>query len=438
MIRVHSLGISVLVGTCLVALPAVTAATQADWPQWGGPARNFVAESTGLAHAWPEDGPPRLWTRQLGDGFASVVVDSGVLYTMYRKDKSEDHEYAIALDAATGKTIWEQKAPSPLPDDERQFPGPHATPLVCGEYVFTVGRNAVLRCWDKHSGRLHWQHDLVAEFGAFVPVWGYASSPIAYGDTVIVLVGAQKYDSRERADESLAVAAAVPMEKRASLLAFSQSSGSVVWKQHNLRTKYTSPILIQRDGKDQLLITPLRGIMGIDPVGGDLLWEYPIPGEAHVMTPLMVDRDTLFCASTRTGRLFKFAPQGQVPTLEKLWESKKLGVHVSTPVLYEDVFVISKGGEQGSLLVGADPETGKRIWTHRGLAEAKMIHAGDKTIMLDERGRLVMAEATIQGLTILSQWQLPEWSGEIHCVPTLVDKTLYVRDRTQLIALDLG
>ena len=74
----------------------------AQWPQWGGPDRNFSVDVTGLAETWPDDGPKKLWTRPLGDGYSTIVADDGVLYTMYRNDPAE---FTIALNAKTGETI---------------------------------------------------------------------------------------------------------------------------------------------------------------------------------------------------------------------------------------------------------------------------------------------------------------------------------------------
>ncbi len=81
-----------------------SAVSASSWPQWGGPHRNFTLPDTKVAQRWPAAGPPVIWKRPLGEGHSSIVGDSRHLVTMYRKD---DRELVIALDAATGKTIWE-------------------------------------------------------------------------------------------------------------------------------------------------------------------------------------------------------------------------------------------------------------------------------------------------------------------------------------------
>ena len=137
------------------------------WLQWGGPTRDFKAPSTGLAASWPEDGPRELWSRPLGDGYSAIVVDGGTLYTMYRPLKgflstmvgkvtgsTSDPEVVIALDAATGKTLWEHVYDAPLlPDMGMEYgPGPHSTPLVAGDLVFAPGVTGKLHALDKKTG----------------------------------------------------------------------------------------------------------------------------------------------------------------------------------------------------------------------------------------------------------------------------------------------
>src|SRR5580658_2525075 len=176
-----------LAGTLFAA--AGLAANLPEWPQFGGPHRNFMADSTGLAASWPANGPHKLWLRTLGKGYSGISVDNGTLYTMYRKG---DDEFVIALDAATGKTLWEHSnAAAFLPGMAMENgAGPHATPLILGDRVYTVGILAKLQCFDKKSGELRWAKDLYKDFpGSTLMVRGYSSSPIAYKNTIILTLG---------------------------------------------------------------------------------------------------------------------------------------------------------------------------------------------------------------------------------------------------------
>src|SRR5262245_43178276 len=135
------------------AMPAL--AQSSDWAQWGGPQRNFTSETKGLASSWPAGGPRRVWQRELGEGYSAIAAERGMLFTMYRKG---ENEIVIALDAATGKTVWEYSyAASFSPQyDMSNGPGPHATPLVTGNFVFTSGATGKLHCLEKKSGKVLW------------------------------------------------------------------------------------------------------------------------------------------------------------------------------------------------------------------------------------------------------------------------------------------
>src|SRR5262245_36262598 len=108
------------VAGALVASTSIglTAAASA-WTRWGGPTRDFMSDATGLASTWPAGGPKKLWSRALGEGHSSIPVENGRLYTMYRPlgmlpmVRRTPEEVVAALDAGTGKTLWEFKYPSP-------------------------------------------------------------------------------------------------------------------------------------------------------------------------------------------------------------------------------------------------------------------------------------------------------------------------------------
>jgi outer membrane protein assembly factor BamB len=140
------------------------------WRQWGGPRRNFTADSRDLASEWPVGGPRRVWTRPLGEGHSTILVDDRRLFTMYRplpqrpNDPSRDEETVIALDEEPGRTLSEHRyAAAPL--DFQYGAGPHATPLIVGDRIFTAGTNKQIYALDKRTGRVLWHHDLVKEFG---------------------------------------------------------------------------------------------------------------------------------------------------------------------------------------------------------------------------------------------------------------------------------
>ena len=100
-----------------------------------------------------------LWSRPLGTGHSAILAEDGRLYTMYRAGNGrakqgpwESEETVVPMDAATGKTLWEHKYPSRR-EDFSFGAGPHSTPLLVGDRLFTIGTNKQLFAFDKKIGK---------------------------------------------------------------------------------------------------------------------------------------------------------------------------------------------------------------------------------------------------------------------------------------------
>jgi len=426
-------------GLPVLAAMILPTSVQAQWPQWGGRDRDFSVDVQGLADEWPEGGPKRLWERPLGDGYTTILADGGLLYTMYRVG---DDEFTVALDANTGKTTWEQKNAAPVDDQRSEHgPGPYATPLIVGDRLFTVGTNSVMHCYDKKTGSVHWQHDLVAEFDAVIQGFGFSSSPIAYRNTVIIPVGRKL--PGEAADA--AKKGAFGREQVQSLMAFDQQSGSLLWDNRSYDTTkhtstYSSPMLIKFAGRDQLVLFMAKELAGLDPANGDRLWgvAHTTDYDENVSTPVWDGVDTLFISSAYgTGsRAIRLTLEDGKTVAKELWHTKKMRVLHGNVVRIGDYVYGSTGDFGPCFLACIDLASGKLAWRERGFQKATCIHADGKVIILDEDGQLALTTASPEDLTIHSRCNL-ELRGA-WATPTLVGKTLFVRDRTKILALDLS
>jgi outer membrane protein assembly factor BamB len=235
-----------------LACPASAEGAKA-WRQWGGASRDFkVADGVKLADGWGADGPRKLWSRSLGDGYAAIVSEGGKLFTMYRNG---DEDVIVCLDAATGKTVWETKyAAKTHPDNVLNFgTGPNSTPLIIGDRLVTHGFTGVLSCVRLADGAMQWQHDLVKDFGGLVLKFGTAASPVAHDGKVVVLVGGEKM----------------------GVAAFNPADGKIVWQSEPLEVSYATPVLIDVDGQPQFVVMTAEEAVGIAADGGKVLWRHP-------------------------------------------------------------------------------------------------------------------------------------------------------------------
>ncbi|HKB38137.1 MAG TPA: PQQ-binding-like beta-propeller repeat protein, partial [Gemmataceae bacterium] len=155
-----------------------------DWPQWRGPHRDAVAPGEGLLTDWPESGPPVLWTADGGEGFSSLAIAGGRLFTLVQDG---DNEVVLCLDAEKGRRLWRFPYPSRF---TRDGVGPRATPTVAGKHVYTLGARGHLYCLEVATGKEVWHRDLCSYLGAPLPTWGFSCSPLVDGDLLLLHTGA--------------------------------------------------------------------------------------------------------------------------------------------------------------------------------------------------------------------------------------------------------
>ena len=410
---------------CALSAAYGVAQTADGWPQWGGPARNFVVEVEGLADGWPEAGPPILWSRPLGLGHSSIAVDEGRLFTMYRLGEDgragrwEPQETVIALDAESGETLWEYTYDSE-PLNFRYGAGPHATPTVVGDRVFTAGTNKQIHAFDKGTGELLWAHDLVNDSGAPPTLVrpavkaGYACNPVVYEDTLILSAGGEGQ----------------------AVMALRQSDGEVVWKSGDFLVAQASPILIEVGGEPQVVVVGGQTVNGLNPDTGEVLWshEHDTDGDMNNSMPVWGDNNILFVTSAYDAgsRALRVTADGA----EELWFNNRFKVMFSNVVRLGDYIYGTSGDFGPAFLTAININTGEIAWQERGFNRSSLLYADGKAIILDEDGTLVLARLSPEGIEELARTSLfttTAWS-----VPSLVGTTLYARDREKIVAVELG
>ena len=401
----------------VAALAVMASPVAAQWPQWGGPHRDFKVDTKGLAAKWPEDGPKRVWSRPLGEGYSSIAADGGRLFTMYR---AGDDEIVAALDAKTGKTIWEHKYAAAMTEEmeSRYGRGPNATPLIIGGRVYTVGVVGDLHCLDAKTGKPVWSHNYGKDFGATLPNFGCSSSPIAYEGMLIAVVGG----------------------KGVGVMAFDLESGSVRWKNNDFVNTYSSPIVIKVGGEEQVVVLTDRTVVGFDPKDGTMKWSHSHVNEwkTNINTPIWGDDGMLWVtAGGEAGsRGLRLKVADGKTSVEEVWSETKIGVGQNNVIRVGD-YVYACAGEGGaSFMAAVHAGTGKVAWRERGFKKATMLHADGKFILLDESGTLALATATPEAFTVISKAEL--FKTKAWTVPTLVGQTLYVRNTESIMAFDLS
>jgi len=396
-LRIH---IHLTLALCLTA--SVLAA--ADWPQFRGPNRDGISPEAAVLKSWPANGPKLLWKVPVGEGYSQVVSSKGRLFTLASQGKDD---VALAFDAATGKQIWRVRIDSKYEDGQGN--GPRSTPTVDGALVYVLSPKGKLAALKTANGQVAWQHDLPAEYGAKSPGWGVSTSPLVEGNLLIVNVGGSG---------------------NKSIVAFDKTNGKPVWTSQSDSAGYSAPIAITVRGVRQIIVFTADAILSVSPEDGRLFWRsgWKTDYDVNAATPIFLPPDKLFVSSGYgTGSALL---QINRTNVAEVWRSRGMKNQFSSSVLHNGIFY----GFDDSTLKAIDADTGEERWKQRGFGHGSLILAGGHLIVLSDRGKLALVQATPEAYKELGNAQVLE--GKCWTSPSLADGRLYVRNEEQLIAFD--
>jgi outer membrane protein assembly factor BamB len=338
------------IAIALALLAASTAGAEEAWTSWGGPRGDFTVEGGVLAEAWPAEGPRRIWERPLGGGYSSILYQGGRLYTMYRDG---DEDVIVALDAATGATVWQQRdTPTFWPEMDKGFGlGPNSTPLWIEGKVIGIGISGRMRAVDAGTGKVVWQRDLPRDFGRRkrVEEYGYSGNPLDYKGTILTLVGGEQ----------------------AAVVALDPDDGSLVWQSAPGGVSYAQPTITRLAGREQYVYFEPEGIVALDPATGKTLWKHPIEfrNGNHLTPAVRCDENHLWVSSqfdTGGGRVLEVSPADGGLAVKELWFTSKLKTSHWTLHCRGDHLYGSIGGNDTSRLAAVRWKTGEIVWQERG------------------------------------------------------------------------
>ena len=401
-----------------LAIATATVVVAADWPQFLGPNRNGISAETGIADAFPKDGPKEVWRVPGGVGMSGIAISGGRALTLVQKDGKQ---WCLALDAKTGKTIWQ----TPLaPEYENQMgDGPRATPTIAGDKVFVFTGEGTLSALNFADGKKLWSHDVVKDHGGEPADYGMACSPLVVGKVVIVTAGAPK----------------------AAIVAYDIASGKEAWAVGDELTGYSSPALLEVGGKQQLVAYTGSAILGIQPDDGKQLWRYEYQTEfgCNTATPIAV-AGRVFCSSGENhgSVLVGLKASGTTFTAEPVWESQGpssvLRAEWQTPILLDGyLYGFDNVGSAGPVthLTCIEAATGKRMWQKQRFGKGNLIYADGKLLITTMKGELILARATPKAYEELGRATI---LGQTRQSPALSDGRVYLRDDKEVVCVEVG
>ena len=388
-----------------IAVVSSTVSVQAgDWQTWRGPNLNGIA-ATGQTPPieWSESTNVVWKTPVPGRGHSSpTIVGDRVVLTS--ADEKSQTQAVICFDRTTGKQLWltPTKPGGGFPAQIHNK-NTHASPTVISDgerlYASFCNHDVVQLVALSLDGKKLW--DKVA--GAYRPnqyKYGYAPSPALYGDTVIV------------ASES---------DTGSFLAAFRTNDGSEVWRTPRPeRISYSSPVVGQVAGRDQLLISGCELVSSYDPRTGKPLWT--AAGTASATCGTMVWEGSLAFASGGY-------PKKETVCVEAdgsgtvVWRNQEKCYEQSMLVHEGYVYAINDGG----IAFCWKADTGREMWKSRlpgGPVSASPVLANGNVYISNEHGTTYVFKATPEQFVAVAQNQLGD---EAFASPAIVDSRIYQR-----------
>ena len=241
---------------CLFILVASTTLLADNWPHWRGPTHDGVSKETGLPVKWSAT-ENVAWKLALPaySGSTPIIWGDLIFLSMATASAAGDLEL-WAVDRNKQAVAWRR----PLAGGnhiERKQNMSSPSPVTDGQHVWVMTGVGMLKSFD-FAGKELWSRDIQADYGRFGLNWGYASSPLLHGDALFV----QVLHGMKTDDPSY-------------VLRIDNATGKTVWRverptkaMRESPDAYTTPALLQYDGKTEIVISGGDAVTGHDPATG--------------------------------------------------------------------------------------------------------------------------------------------------------------------------
>lgn len=418
-----------------------------DWPCFLGPTFDSKSTETGILTDWPANGPPQVWTRKLGEGYAAPAISKGRLFEFSRFG---DREQLTCVHSETGQVLWEQTQPTDYVDKYGYDGGPRAQPVVDVDRVYTYGAAGLLTCYRVSDGKVLWSIDTREEFGVVQNFFGVGSTPIVDGELIIVQVGGSPPGSDRVPFDALT-------GNSSGLVALDKTTGEIRYRVSNELASYASPVAVTIDERRWGFLLARGGLIGFDPKTGaerfHFPWKAKILESVNASTPIVVD-DQVFISETYGpgSALLRISSNGYdvVWADEAKSRRKAMQTHWNTPIHHQGYVYGSSGrNTHDAELRCIELATGEVQWSQPRLGRASLLFVDGHFVCLAEYGELLLFKANPSEFEVVDvaipveqsiQPDLPPrrlLAYPAWAAPVLSHGLLYVRGKDRLVCMEL-
>ncbi len=418
----------------------LAAQRQQNWHQWRGPDATGVAPAGDPPIAWsstsnvkwqaeiPGQGKssPIVWGERI---FLTTAINTGKIdETAAKLEDQPERPFGIkfpntlfrfvvlCLDRQTGKVLWEKTAVEELPNEGHHGDNSHASasPFTDGQSLFVSFGSRGMYCYDL-DGELRWKKTL--ENVSTRLSFGEASSPVAYGDVVVL----------DRDNES-----------NSYILAMDAKTGETRWKiPREEISAWATPLIVEQNGRTQVITNASRKVRSYDLKSGELLWECGGQVSNVTPSPVLFGQDVI-CMSGYRGSAALSIPidaTGDLTGSDKIaWKFERDTPYVPSPLLYGDRLFFNK--LNSGILTCLDAKTGQPIMEATRLQDLSNIYASpvgaaDRIYFTGRDGTTVVLKRS-STVEVLATNKLDD---QIDASPAIAGPQLFLRGQNHLYCL---
>lgn len=394
--------ISILALTVWLALFPASAAPD-NWPHWRGPEATGSSDETGLPVRWSE-AENIVWKLEMPAVSGSTPIIWG--RHVFLNVGEGDDLWLWAVDRDRGEVLWRRPLGGRNVVTRKQNMS-SPSPVTDGRRVWVLTGTGAVKAFD-FEGKELWARDIQEDYGRFGLNWGYASSPLLVGDSLVI----QVLHGMKTDDPSY-------------VLALDAASGETRWRverptdaKMESPDAYTTPALLKTEDGPQIVVSGGNYVTGHDPETGKELWRggglNPRDAPMYRVVASPVVANGLIYVPSRVTPLLVYRPggEGDVTDTHVAWSLER-GPDVPTPATDgEHLYVLRDGG----VLSCYDAETGEPVWTNQRVApgtySASPLVADGKVYVTNEEGVTtvvragpefeILAENRLDGYTLSS------------------------------------
>lgn len=381
----------------LAPLPGID--TKRDWPWWRGPTRDGVATPGQTPPLEWSDDKNVLWKVSVpgrGQGSPTVVGEQVFLATA---DADREVQAVQCFDRKTGQTLWTTEAHRGGWEKKGNAKSTLASASVAcdGERVFInfLHAGAVYATALSRDGKQLWQQKV----SDFVNHQGYGASPAIYGSLVLI---------------------AADNKGTGTIAALDRATGKFVWRNDRpAKPNYTSPILMNVQGREQLIFVGCDLVSSFEPLTGKKLWETE-GATTECVTSTVTDGERIFTSGGYPKNHISAVRADGSGKIE--WENNAR--------VYVPSMIVRDGHLYGVLDAGVamcwKSDTGEEVWKGRisGTFSSSLALVNDTLLATNEAGKTYVFKADPSGFQLLGENQLGD---EAFATPVICGNRIYHR-----------